>query len=299
MRTTEQTRVKYELMRKIKERLKDSPMDLAGIRTFIKSRSIKLGDRTILRYLGELKLLGDIDYDEATGFYQMEGTRRQVWSNTAEYEIALKHSKYLVFSDKHRQRLDGTSPDLMIDLLAFGSDDKDNQCLVQHFKTGYLNEVYLPMEEYKSIIRKKKLYKGSRPIQIAPLTEMLTRKDFERTAFLPMLDGGEQDEMEDAAVRSLENEASPFDLVSIAATRDFKKRNLKKTVELPIDVISESCKDWKRPSLEVTKELTRLLELRDMLVGRIYQIVYTVQNGTPLYGSCDCCPRENVTIKLE
>jgi len=45
------------------------------------------------------------------------------------------------------------------------------------------------------------------------------------------------------------------------------------------------------------KRAKELLDLRDLLVGKIYAIINEVRNGSPLRGNCDSCPDRRITVK--
>lgn len=47
----------------------------------------------------------------------------------------------------------------------------------------------------------------------------------------------------------------------------------------------------------IPKELKEAIELRNLLVGKLYFIVEQVKHGIPLKGFCDCCPRLHVSVQ--
>lgn len=89
--------------------------------------------------------------------YGLAGTTKKVFKSKHDYDLALKHSKNLVFSTSEKQRFDQMDPFLALDLLAFHDVNKlcpdvDDECFVQHLRTGYQKDVYVLMQKYRQLM---------------------------------------------------------------------------------------------------------------------------------------------------
>ena len=107
--------------------------------------------------MAELVALGFVTYDPKAKIYGLAGTMKKVFQSKHDYNLALKHSKNLVFSTSEKQRFDQMDPFLALDLLAFHDvntlcPDVDNECFVQHLRTGYFNDVYVLMQKYRKLM---------------------------------------------------------------------------------------------------------------------------------------------------
>jgi len=193
--------------------------------------------------MAELRGLDLVTYDNSSGNYCWK-ENKAVFHNKAEYELALSHSKKLVFSTSQKQRADQVNPPLFIDKLAFEAyRDIDDKCVLQHLETGY-PDVYRLLMKYKELMEKTGLSKSPH------LPKLPDRIDF------------------------LASTETPMEMVTFAATIG---SNVK------VDVNSKSVK--------------QLINLRDLLIGKIYFIVEQVRHGTPLYGYCECCPHRFIEIE--
>jgi len=69
----------------------------------------------------------------------------------------LNHSKYILLTRSYYQGLgDWAKANLIENLLLHGNDKLETSCLMQHFETGYYDEFWSPLMEYKSLIEKYK-----------------------------------------------------------------------------------------------------------------------------------------------
>lgn len=269
---TEINQEKWRRIRLILDELKGKPMTLTEIEQLVyKGRTTKACRRTVQNYLAELRALGLIVHDLKAGIYQLPESKK-VFQSKHDYEIALKHSKRLVLSTRDSQRLDQMSPNAALDLLVFVCErDIDDLCFVQHLRTGYFREVYALMERYRQLMDETGLSKipsipkfslsGStwaEQSHMAGVEENISERDFERQILF-----------EDAktAGSTIRFQVNPF---PSADTREY---------------------------VYVTKtKMQKIIDLRDLLIGRIYSTVNDVVNGIPLQGYCKHCPDRKITI---
>lgn len=109
----------------------------------------KLKLRQAYNYLYDLEELGLIVYNETLRMWQpIEAREKMVFKTKTDYELALQHSKKLLFSNKEKQRFDLVAPHNWARMLAF--PDSETQYLVHHLKSGY-EELWLLIEKYKRI----------------------------------------------------------------------------------------------------------------------------------------------------
>jgi hypothetical protein len=67
----------------------------------------------------------------------------------------VKHSKNILLTRADYQGLDHWAPEnLMSNLLLHGNDRLETKYLMQHFKSGHHEELWLPLMEYKAILEK-------------------------------------------------------------------------------------------------------------------------------------------------
>ena len=106
-------------------------------------------ERQVRNYLYDLEALGLITHDEETKTYVLAATsKKREFASKADYELALEHSKKLLFSTPEIQLFDLMNPDVWADELAFNAR---HELLRQHLKTGYFDDIYLLVEKYKRI----------------------------------------------------------------------------------------------------------------------------------------------------
>jgi hypothetical protein len=107
-------------------------------------------ERQARNYLYDLEALGLITHDEETKTYVLAtaGKRRE-FASKADHELAVEHSKKLLFSTSEKQLFDLMNPDTWADDLVFSP--WRHELLLQHLKTGYFDSIYLLLEKYKRI----------------------------------------------------------------------------------------------------------------------------------------------------
>ena len=148
---------KWGRMRLILDKLKEQPMTLNEIECLVYKKGSKFAKRTVQNYIAELVALGFVTYDPEAKIYGLAGTMKKVFQSKHDYDLALKHSKNLVFSNREKQRFDQMDPFLALDLLAFHDvnnlcPDVDDECFVQHLRTGYFKDVYVLMQKYRQLM---------------------------------------------------------------------------------------------------------------------------------------------------
>jgi len=259
-------------MKLIMEKLKGKPMSTVEIEHLISGKSPvdKIVKRSVQNYLAELRALGLIVDDLKAGIYQLAESKK-VFQSKHDYEIALNHSRRLVLSRKDSQRLDQMSPNAALDLLVFVCErDIDDLCFVQHLRTGYHKEVYALIERYRQLMDETGLSKipsipkfslsgltWAEQSHMAEVEENISERDLARALF------------EDAktAANRIRIQVNPFP-----------------STDTPEYVY-------------VTKtKMQEIIDLRDLLIGRIYSTANDVVNGIPLQGYCKHCPDLKITI---
>lgn len=155
MTTKEINEQKWRRMNLIRNKLKEKSMSFSEIeQLFSKTVSNVVRRRTVQNYLAELKALGLIIYDEQTKVYASAESKR-VFQSRHDYDIALKHSRNLVFSTRDEIRLVQTDPFKALDLIAAkDTRDVDLDCFSQHLRSGY-PEVHKLIEEYRKFAGEK------------------------------------------------------------------------------------------------------------------------------------------------
>jgi len=108
-----------------------------------------IDERQIRNYLYDLEALGLIIHEEGTKTYVLEKIpKKRQFTTKADHELALEHSKKLLFSTSENQLFDLMNPEMWADELAFSWR---HELLRQHLKTGYFDDIYLLLEKYKRI----------------------------------------------------------------------------------------------------------------------------------------------------
>jgi len=270
---------KWSRMRHIIEKLKQQPMTLEQIFESLQKAELikddKIGKRSVQNYVAELHAIGIVSYDRSSGTYKFAENEKQAFESKHDYQIALTHSKNLLFSNEREntQRFDHTNPYLAVDLLVYESEkDADDFAILQHLKTGY-PEIYEILRKYRHLMDETGLSKRS---------------------CLPKLGGGIDYgddehciEFDDGLPKRPSDKPTPATLPMVIDDEvlEFKSGTLGRD-----DMIT-------RVPASKVKEI---VNLRDLLVGRIYgHIMNAVRNGTPLKGCCDFCPNREITIKGE
>jgi len=225
-----------------------------------KETKLKIKERTLHRHLDTLLELNLIVYDDKEGEYCLPQSKKQVFESKHDYDLALKHSRLLVFSTKETQRFDQMDPFLALDVVVFFDDplnrDIDNECVMQHLKTGYYKEVYVFMQKYR---------------------QLLDKTGVSLWAGLPKLFSSE-----------FAGETPSEIVVQASTLKD-------EYIKLPRRYGLGASKD---EFIHVhRKEMKEIYDLRNLLVGKLYSIVNDVRNGIPMRGYCDHCPHHKLTIK--
>jgi predicted transcriptional regulator len=283
---------KWKRMKLILEKLKEKPLSMAEIKQLIYEKSItdKIVKRSLHNYIDELIALGLVSRNLEAGVYELLENKK-VFQSRDDYEISLKHSKCLMISTREKQRLDQINPFMALDLLVFryvGSsqgldennvlldpqlgDDLDDKHLMQHIRTGYY-DLFLLMQKY---------------------CQIMDEMGFSKIPRFPKL--GSQFEFQDPSTMGIVSKAAMLRDISV---REAHVENvIAKDEDMYLSDIKERNLERKPLySSEERKRLRELYDIRDLLVGKLYFIINIVIHGTPLSGSCDCCPGRRITIK--
>ncbi len=270
--------MKYKRMNNIKKNLKEKPMIFQDIFESLKKAKLITGNntdkRSVQNYLAELNALEITTYDPSSGFYKSAENEKQVFESKHDYQIALTHSKNLLFSNSkdNTQRFDRINPNLAVDLLVYESErDADDFAIWQHLKTG-CPEIFEDLLKYR---------------------ELMDETGLSKRSCLPKLDGRtysnenteQRIEFDDGLPKRPSHEPFPSFLPN---TIDDK----------PIDFTSGTLGLNKIIARVPASKVEEILNLRDSIVRKIYgHIMNSVRNGTPLKGNCDFCPNKEVIIK--
>ena len=162
--------VKLARLKKLKEAIEQGPLTFQDACKLLKD----VNPRMIQNYLRELCELGIAIYDAETKAYKPKHLQKIVFESKADYEMALKHSKKLFLLDREKelQLFELAEPYRVIWFLAFpeecflnvGDDeyamlfsDWDVHHLLQHLKTGYFEEFWLPLQKYRKMMEEHNL----------------------------------------------------------------------------------------------------------------------------------------------
>ena len=231
---------KLARLKDIKKIVEESPKPFGKIFAKLKQK-YGLSQRMAQNYLRELCELGVLIYDEENGVYKPATVEKMSFNNRREYELALEHSKRLLFTqpDSEFQRYDLMSPWTVIDILAGLNQSalrEEDQCFLEHLKWGY-PEIYINLEKY----RESAIKLGHSPLDMSP------------------------------SFRGI------FDL---ELNRGF-----------------QSQEERDKFYAENRREIEEFKNLREQLIGEIYNIMGAVKHGIPLKGHCKYCPHLHLTIK--
>jgi len=76
----------------------------------------------------------------------------------ADSHSFLKHSKFILLTRSDYQGLDHWHRDMMAaNLIRFGENKLETKCLIQHFKSGYDDEIWAPLKEYERLMKRYKI----------------------------------------------------------------------------------------------------------------------------------------------
>lgn len=275
---SEINKLKWSRIRHIIEKLKQHPMTLEQILEILQKSNLtkddKTGKRSVQNYVAELRAIGIVNFDPSSGTYRFTEKEKQIFESKHDYQIALSHSKNLLFSSEREntQRFDQTNPYLAVDCLVYESEkDADDFATLQHLKTGY-SEIYEALQQYRKLMDETGLSKRT----CLPKLGDGMNFDGDNEHFLEFVHG---------LPRLPSRESIPATLPMVIDDEfiEFESGTLGRD-----DVIA-------RVSASKVK---KILNLRDLLVGKIYgYVMNAVRNGTPLKGCCDFCPNREITIK--
>jgi hypothetical protein len=264
---------KWKRMRQIVAKLKERSISLAEIERLVcRSQTDRIGRRSVQNYLAELKALELVNYNSQAGLYEWAENKR-VFHSKHDYDIALKHSRNLVLTTRERQGLDHTNPCLALDLLTFKSDrDIECQCLAQHLRTGYFQDIYMLMEKYR---------------------QLMDETGLSETPGLPKLFSARSLWVEQNHKVGVEDNISQEDFEELMVN-NFPMKGDMLVIDVNSVVLGSSSPNIKYVHKVKYKEI---VDLRDVLVGKIYSVVNDVIQGIPLQGFCDHCPNRKITIE--
>lgn len=200
--------------------------------------------------------------DEKTEYVKKNGRFR----SEAQRKRALKHSKDLLLTNKYKQGYDAIMPHMVIDKLAFQdledvevkmNGDMDDRCVFQHLKSGY-ETVYSALLEYRRLMDETGLSK----------VKGFPKFGISGTPFPK--EGPYPERIPHGPIQEPK-------IPSLSEYLESKEVNpeVAKRYRLPLDVSKEKIK--------------KLLNLWDFLYSQICKILYAVEQGNPLLGSCDYC----------
>lgn len=243
---------KLDRLKALKSALEKGPLTFDQAKKLIKG----VNERMVNYYLRELCELDVAAYDPEAKVYRLKKLSKIVFESKNDYMLALEHSKKLLFSTPERQLFDLMNPFTAIDQLAFYPERYRG--LIQHLKTGYFQEFWLPLQKYRQLMEKY----GYPEIRVIP-----------PPALSPDLFG--EEELPPSFTQLLVGYGPTLEPSHIR--RGTGKEEEQKKVD---------------PQIE-----KQLSELKSALVGRLQALMYSVEQGLPLLGYCDFCPHLKITIK--
>lgn len=256
--------------------------------------------------------------------------RKTSFSTKHEYDIAMRHSKLLVLSSSDHQGLDQMNPWAAVRLIAFNYDQPDEPSegydpaplLVEHLKSGYFKEFWLPMLEYRGLQDKHHF-----PIRgNSPLGGAYNLEDLEQNTSSTALAKTK------ASRVYYRDKDTPAPLKNVNTSEQLAKEILgEKPNVVPYPggfpgVMHDNSSDWtpeerayhiraqayyeeasakhkqeikelsKRISTVPKDDIDKAGELIDHLMGQLSGIVMRVRQGIPLTGGCSACPTRSVKI---
>ena len=153
---------RWKFIRKI---LSEHPMKFSEIEERVRGRFPQISRRTIQYDLADNVELGDIEYDKETGIYSLPVPRKL---SPGDHELAIKHSKRLLFTRDDYQGFDEINPDKWLDTLLDPdryANSEELKCLLQHLKKGYHEEFWHPFQEYRDLRETKQTTKTRSQLQ--------------------------------------------------------------------------------------------------------------------------------------
>lgn len=253
---------KYFRMKKILDSIEERPRTLQDILVLASGNdNTRYTARTIQYDLQGLKILGLIKYKDGTYFPTYA---RYEFKSKYDYIIALKHSENLLFSKSEttlHSRFDQMNPFEAVDRLVFSDHlhrpPVDDVCFVQHLRTGYFQDIYSLLKEYR---------------QLMDDTGLSNISGFPKIMQTEFFNEPHPEMMISQASRLGKDNRVDKDMRSLARAK----------INLPISINREKFKE--------------ICDVRDLLVGKIYSVINDVRNRSPLLGYCDHCPIKKITI---
>jgi hypothetical protein len=167
------------------------------------------------------------------------------------------------------------NPCLALDLLVFESGrDIDYQCLVQHFQTGYFQDIYALMMKYR---------------------QLMDETGLSEIRGLPKLFTGSSSWIEESHKAGVEENITQENLEKLM-DNSFPTKGDMLMIDINSAILGSNSPNIKCVHKAKYKEI---VDLRNLLVGKIYSVVNDATHGIPLQGFCDHCPNRKVTIKDE
>ena len=277
-----------------------------------------------------LEFLQNVDLVEEKDGKWVWSERKTSFSTKHEYDIAMSHSRLLALSSSDYQGLDQMNPWAPVRLIAFNYDQPGEPAegydpaplLVEHLKSGYYNEFWLPMLEYRGLQDRHHFPIGrSSPLGDAFYLEDL-RKDLSPAALaknevrrfhqrnkngappLKNVDTSEQIAKEILGERAnvvpypggfpgiIHDKSSDWTpeerTYHIRAQAYYKEASAKHKQK--IEELSQ------RISAIPKADIDKAGELIANLMGQLNGIVMRVRQGIPLAGGCSACPTRSLKL---
>jgi hypothetical protein len=109
--------------------------------------------RTLRRYIADLKAWKIIEFKK--GRYFFTRSRRKFTKN--DYDLVSKHSRQLLLENEDIEEFDDSYKETpaycILQALVHMSGQLSISCLSRHFKTGYYNEIWLPLQSYHALMK--------------------------------------------------------------------------------------------------------------------------------------------------
>jgi len=129
------------------------------VREFVKTQMAEMKKGSAVSdMIDGLKILNDPDFingEFIATVKRLIATQRVKLNTKVKPKEKLKHSKRILLTRSDYQGLDHWFHDtLMTNLLLHGSKRLETICLMKHFETGYNEELWMPLMEYKKVLEK-------------------------------------------------------------------------------------------------------------------------------------------------
>ncbi|EMR73187.1 hypothetical protein MCGE09_00024 [Thaumarchaeota archaeon SCGC AB-539-E09] len=262
---------KFVRMNLIREAVSNEARSFKDIVSLIYGANLpRTANRTLQYDLSGLRILGLVELREDGRYHSTDN--RMTFSNKAELELAVKHSKKILFTDGYFQGFDDILPQAVPSCLM----NPEHSLVLEHIKTGYYQEIYLLLLHY---------------IEFEENHPEITSKTHTPVKF-PI------DLIEDRTLGSIEDEdefyyMNPEDVPKELDSRIIINKGIRKNGKVENKTYSMVYKILS-DNYELVKEYH---DLRGLIASKIYTLVSRVENGIPLEGSCDSCPSRHVQIK--